>query len=101
FSLEFMGAKGDPDQLGGVVATNGSVANSPATTAYRMLQRGEDGEALRYLEWMRAQPGGVPHFYPLRIFEIAWVLEHLTFGGLSLNDDQLVAPAIWQELEAA
>jgi halimadienyl-diphosphate synthase len=101
FSLEFLGAKGDPEQLGGVVATNGSVANSPATTAYRMLQRGEDVEALRYLEWMRAQPGGVPHFYPLRIFEIAWVLEHLTFGGLSLSDDQLVAPAIWQELEAA
>ena len=101
FSLEFLGARGDPERLGGVMAKNGSVANSPATTAYLMLQRGEDGEALSYLEWMRAQPGGVPHFYPLRIFEVAWVLEHLTFGGISLNDDGLVEQAVWQELESA
>ena len=101
FSLEFLGARGDPERLGGLMASNGAVACSPATTAYLMLQRGADGEALRYLEQMRQQPGGVPHFHPLRIFEVAWVLEHLTFGGLLPSDDHLVDPAVWQELESA
>ena len=101
FSLEFLGAKGDPERLAGLMAANGAVACSPATTAYLMLQRGADGDALRYLEQMRFQPGGVPHFYPLRIFEVAWVLEHLTFAGLSLDDGYLVDPAIWQELASA
>jgi len=50
---------------------------------------------------MRAQPGGIPHFFPLRIFEIAWVLEHLTFGELSLKDDNLIDPCLWTELESA
>jgi halimadienyl-diphosphate synthase len=101
FSLEFLGARGDPDRLGRLLARNGSIANSPATTAYLVLQQGaEDDSALRYLEQMRAQPGGVPHFYPLRVFEIAWVLEHLTFGGLLLNNGDLTSPAILQELES-
>lgn len=101
FSLEFLGAKGDPERLGGLVARNGAVANSPATTAYLMLQRGADGSSLRYLERMRRQPGGVPHFYPLRIFEVAWVLEHLTFGGFALTDGAVVSPAVLDELEAS
>ncbi len=101
FSLEFLGAKGDPERLAGLMAASGAVACSPATTAYLMLQRGINGDALRYLEQMRVQPGGVPHFYPLRVFEVAWVLEHLTFGGISINDGYLVAPAIWQELASA
>ena len=102
FSLEFLGAKGDPERLGRLVTGNGSVANSPATTAYLVLQQGaEDGSALRYLEQMRLQPGGVPHFHPLRTFEIAWVLEHLTFGGMSLEDIDLVSPPILDELESA
>jgi halimadienyl-diphosphate synthase len=101
FSLEFLGARGDPEQLGTLAGTNGSIANSPATTAYLVLQRGADREALDYLEQVRAQAGGVPHFYPLRIFEIAWVLEHLTFGGFLLNDGDVVDPAVWQELESA
>jgi len=96
-----LGAKGDADRMGGLVARNGSVANSPATTAYLTLQQGANGRALSYLEQMRVLPGGIPHFYPLRIFEIAWVLEHLTFGGLRLNDGDVVEPGIWRELEAA
>lgn len=101
FSLEFMGLKGDALQLGRMVGQNGSIANSPATTAYLLFQGGQDREALHYLEGMRAQPGGIPHFYPLRIFEIAWVLEHLTFGGFSLKNDSLIDPCLWAELESA
>jgi halimadienyl-diphosphate synthase len=101
FSLEFLGRNGDPERLGRLVAANGSVANSPATTAYLALQQGvQNGSALGYLEQMKAQPAGVPHFYPLRIFEIAWVLEHLTFGGLSLNNGDLASAALLRELES-
>jgi halimadienyl-diphosphate synthase len=37
----------------------------------------------------------------LRVFEVAWVLEHLTFGGLSLNENNLVRQSLWDELESA
>jgi halimadienyl-diphosphate synthase len=101
FSLEFLGAKGVAGRLGPMLNQNGSIANSPATTAYLLFQGGKDRAALDYLERMRAQPTGIPHFYPLRTFEIAWVLEHLTFGGLSLTEDNLVEPLLWEELQSA
>ncbi len=101
FSMEYLGDKGDADRLRRLLGHNGSIANSPATTAYLLLQGGDSPEALGYLETMRAQPGGIPHFYPLRIFEISWVLEHLTFGGLSLTNDAIIGSSLWAELEGA
>jgi halimadienyl-diphosphate synthase len=80
---------------------NASIANSPATTAYLLCQGGQSRAALGYLESMRAQQGGVPHFYPLRTFEVAWVLEHLIYGGLDVKKDGLVPATIWEELESA
>ncbi len=50
------------------------------------------------MERVRALPRGVPDFYPLRTFEITWVLEHLAFGDLPLPE--LVAPSLWEELQA-
>ena len=96
FSIEFLDAAGDPDGLARLQGENGAIANSPATTAYFVLQGGGNEAALNYLERMRAQP---PAFYPWRTFEIAWTLEHLAFGGLPL--DELIGPAIWTELQAA
>lgn len=101
FSLEFLGARGDAEQLGRALGVNGSIANSPATTAYLLMQGGGGQTALEYLQRMRTQPGGIPHFYPLRTFELGWVMEHLTFGELSLEDDDLASPHLWQELESA
>jgi hypothetical protein len=101
FSLEFLGAQGKPEGLCRMVGQNGSIANSPATTAYLLFQGCENRAALEYLERVRVQPGGIPHFYPLRIFEVAWVLEHLTFAGISLTDDGVIAPHLWAELQAA
>lgn len=98
FSLEFLDTRGDPSCLCQLQGRNGSIANSPSATAYVLLQSGENQEALDYLDRMRAQPGGIPHFHPLRTFEVTWVLEHLAFGGLSL--DGLVEPAIWKELQS-
>lgn len=100
FSVEFMGAKGLPERLATMLNRDGSIANSPATTAYLLLQGGQDPAALEYLERLRAQPGGVPHFSPLRTFEVAWVLEHLTFGGLSLAADSLIEPSLWEDLQS-
>lgn len=101
FSMEFLGLQGDSKRLQQMLGQNGSIANSPATTAYLLLQGGNSQAALDYLERMKTQPGGIPHFYPLRIFEIAWVLEHLSFGGLPLHEDTLIEPSIWEELWAA
>jgi halimadienyl-diphosphate synthase len=99
FSLEFLDTQGDPNSMRRLQGPNGSIANSPATTAYLVLQAGENQRALDYLERARVLPQGVPAFYPFRTFEIAWVLEHLAFGGLSL--DTLVEPSTWSDLRAS
>ena len=99
FSIEFMGAYGDPLGLRNLQGANGAIANSPATTAYFVLQDGQRRHALDYLESVLALPAGVPSFYPFRTFETAWVLEHLAFGWLSL-DDGLVDPSIWASLQS-
>jgi len=96
FSIEFLDAAADPDKLARLQGGNGAIANSPAATVYSILEGSGNRASLRYLEGMRARP---PAFYPWRTFEIAWTLEHLAFGGLSLNG--LVAPSIWSELQAA
>lgn len=101
FSLEFLGANGDPDRLQQIVGETGAIACSPATTAYLLMRGSQHPAALRYLEEMQVQPGGVPHFYPFRIFEVAWVLEHLSFGGLCLSEDGLMSPALAEELSSA
>jgi halimadienyl-diphosphate synthase len=101
FSLEFMGNKVDSGRLSRIVAENGSIACSPATTAYLLLHDGQNRQAVDYLESTRRQPHGIPHFHPFRTFEIAWVLEHLAFGGLLQGDGEMVQPAVWAELQAA
>jgi len=99
FSLEFLGVRGDPDRLARVVAENGAIACSPATTAYLLRQAGDHPRALGYLEEMLSRSEGIPHFHPYRTYELAWVLEHLAFGGLSLAQDGLVDAAVWRELK--
>ena len=101
FSIEYMGAKGESERLSQMVSQNGSIANSPATTAYMLIQGSEPRAAFDYLETLRAQPRGIPHFFPLRFFELAWVLEHLTFAGLSLRDGGLLNASLGEELESA
>jgi len=99
FSLEFLDTQGDAAAMRQLQGENGAIANSPATTAYLALQGGGDGTAMGYLERMRARTEGVPAFYPFRTFEAAWVLEHLAFGELPL--DELVEPPLWAALQAS
>jgi halimadienyl-diphosphate synthase len=96
FSLEFMGNQVDIDRMHNAQAQNGSIANSPATTAFLVLKAGNNDKALDYLESMRDLPGGIPAFYPYRTYETAWVLEHLAFGGLHLKE--LVEMSVWETL---
>jgi hypothetical protein len=100
FSLEFLGGQGDAYRLAEMINSHGSIANSPATTAYLLSQGGHQEAAAAYLERMRSVQNGVPHFSPLRTFEVAWVLEHLIYGGLDLNGDGLVPASLWDELES-
>ncbi len=100
FSLEFLGSEGDPNKLPEFQGPQGAIANSPATTAYMVLQSpANQKKALAYLDQLPSLPNGIPHFYPYRTFEIAWVLEHLAFGNIPIAE--VVPPAIWQELQSA
>jgi len=99
FSLEFLDTQVNPVLMEQLQAANGAIANSPATTAYLALCNGSNERALNYLEHMQARPDGVPAFYPFRTFEAAWVLEHLAFGDLPL--DELVVPSVWADLQAS
>ncbi len=99
FSIEFLGDEGDPARLRHLQGKNGAIANAPSTTAYLLTHAGNHNPAaLEYLECVRALPRGAPDFYPLRTFEVTWVLEHLAFGDLPLSE--LVTPSLWQELQA-
>ncbi len=98
FSLEFLGQQGDRQRLARVQGAQGAIANSPATTAYLALQTGGNDLAWSYLEGVMARDTGVPAFFPFRTFEAAWVLEHLSFGGLDLRADGLAQSPAWQWL---
>jgi len=98
FSIEFLGAQGDHSRLFQLQGPHGAVANSPATTAYLMLQAGGNDSALMYLENMKSRPGGIPAFHPFRTFEAAWVLEHLAFGGMSFSAGELKHLPAWEWL---
>ncbi|MDY0018855.1 MAG: prenyltransferase/squalene oxidase repeat-containing protein [Anaerolineae bacterium] len=96
-SLEFLGNTGDADKLQQALAVNGSLGNSPATTAYYLLLGGKDRRALEYLETVQRHTGHVTIVYPFRTFEMTWVLNNLVFSGLSVTD--LVGDEVWEALE--
>ncbi len=73
-SLEFLGKSADVNQLKNAVASNGSLGNSPATTAYYLLLAQNDNRALEYLNFVRENLKNVIYLYPFRSFELSWVL---------------------------
>ena len=62
-----------------VLASNQSVAVSPAATAGYLLERRDDA-ALKFLTNLLAQSPdySIPHLVPIDLFEIAWGLIHLS-----------------------
>jgi halimadienyl-diphosphate synthase len=98
-SLEFLGKKGDPEKMKQAVAGNGSLGNSPATTAYyQLLNGGQDSRPLSYLKGMRQEIERIIYLYPFRTFELTWVLNNLAFSGLPVTE--FAGPAIWEDLRS-
>lgn len=81
-SLEFLGAEVNPLQLLSVRASNGSIGNSPAATAF-LLHHIEDPAAVAYLEQCLATGNGdgVSVLDPCETFDALWVAYHLWAGG--------------------
>jgi halimadienyl-diphosphate synthase len=84
-SLEFLGEGGEPTKLGAAL-THGSLGNSPSATAYYLLlANNSDSKALSYLNEVQDRSGHVIYLYPFATFELAWVLNHLSYSGLSIT----------------
>jgi halimadienyl-diphosphate synthase len=97
-SLEFLGRSVDVNRLQGAIASNGSLGNSPAATAYYLLRNPTDSRAWAYLEGLRTARDHITYLYPFRTFELTWVLNNLAFCGLPITD--LVGPEVWEGLRS-
>jgi halimadienyl-diphosphate synthase len=98
-SLEFLGKSGEQEKLREAKASNGSLGNSPAATAYLLLMARQDDRALGYLEDVLRRNHKATYLHPWRMFELTWVLHSLTFCGEALLEQ--VDECIWSELRAA
>jgi halimadienyl-diphosphate synthase len=87
YSLEFLGQSGDVEQLGRALASNGSLGNSPATTAYYLSLSDETKlrPPLTYLQRLRDTREHIITVYPFRIFELSWVLNNFIHGHVGLE----------------
>ena len=83
FSLEFLGDAVDVERLKYVQLPNGSVANSPAATAF-FLRYIKNARALEYLKEILVSTGdgSVMTVYPIDVFEYGWTLYNLMLAGL-------------------
>lgn len=97
-SLEFLGRQGDIAKIRGAQAVNGSLGNSPSTTAYYLTFQKDDPAAMTYLESVRQHMDHVIYLYPFRTFEHAWVLNNLSFSGLSVRE--FADDSVWVNLDA-
>ncbi|MBN1936571.1 MAG: hypothetical protein JW934_18050 [Anaerolineae bacterium] len=96
-SLEFLGRDGDAEQLKGARASNGSLGNSPAATAYYLTRSdADDGQANAYLADVLAHEWQVIYLYPFSTFELTWVLNNLAFSGLPIT--AFAGEDIWRRL---
>ncbi|MGD2248630.1 MAG: prenyltransferase/squalene oxidase repeat-containing protein [Candidatus Methanofastidiosia archaeon] len=83
FSLEFLGDTVDVERLPYVQLSNGSVANSPAATAF-FLKHNKDKKALQYLQEILSLTGNgsVMTVHPIDVFDYGWILYNLMLAGL-------------------
>lgn len=86
FSLEFLGDKVDVTQLAAVQLPNGSVATSPAATAF-FLTHQKDAKAVKYLKEILSVTGdgSVMTVYPIEVFESSWVMYNFMQAGVYLE----------------
>jgi halimadienyl-diphosphate synthase len=86
FSLEFLGEHVDKNRLAHVQLQNGSVATSPAATAF-FLRHKKDEKAFQYLREVLSLTGNgsMMTVYPVDVFAYGWTLYNLMLAGLYLN----------------
>ncbi len=81
-TLEFLSFEElDKSAIPALRSINGSIHNSPAATAFVEIAAGKSKEGKRYLDiLMDRYQGAVPGFAPLELFEIIWVLHHISLN---------------------
>jgi len=87
YSLEFLGDELDTEKAAGLLSENGSVFNSPSTTAY-VLQHTGIPEAYTYLlrTLMHTGDGSIMTVHPFEIFEGSWIIYNYMIGGIDVCD---------------
>lgn len=92
FSAEMAGTDIDMLDIAELPEKNGSIAYSPAASAYYALtvKPGDEG-ALAYLRKSVNPDGGMPNVAPFDVFEVAWVLWNLALTNPQIVQDPLVA----------
>lgn len=68
---------------------NGSIGSSPSATSAFLL-RWHHPDALRYIESLMDEQGGIQALSPINIFEIVWSLNHLRSVGAITPDNPQV-----------
>jgi halimadienyl-diphosphate synthase len=83
FSFEFLGDNVDITNLPNVQLPNGSVAASPAATAF-FLKHIKDPKAFSYLKEILSITGNgsIMTVYPIEVFEYAWSIYNFMLAGL-------------------
>lgn len=86
-AIEFLGDEIDPMKAGGLLSKNGSVFNSPASTAYILKHTGIQ-DAYRYLRkvLLQSESGSMATVYPFEIFESSWMMYNFMVGGIDMLD---------------
>ena len=92
FSAEMAGTDIDVLDIAELPEKNGSIAYSPAASAYYALtvKPGDEG-SLAYLRKSVNPDGGMPNVAPFDMFEVAWVLWNLALTNPQIVHDPLVA----------
>lgn len=83
FSFEFLGDSVDLDQITNIQLPNGSVATSPAATAF-FLNHTHDETAFSYLKKVLSVTGdgSAMTVYPVEVFEYGWILYNFMLARL-------------------
>jgi hypothetical protein len=99
FSFEFLGETVDTTCLENVLLSNGSVANSPAATAFFLKHR-HNANAVRYLKEILSitRDGSVMTVYPIDVFEYGWTMYNLMLAGLYFNQFSEICDFLYSHL---
>ena len=88
YSMEFFGEEINREKIKNIRFSNGSIGNSPSTTAYS-LSLGQNHEGINYIKDCLSldNNGSVPAMYPFEIFEKAWILNNFIYSGVPIYEE--------------